>query len=159
MEMKEKTCCFTGHRDIPKKLYPKIKKRLSHEIKRLISQGVLYFGCGGAQGFDTLCAQMVLKLKRKYPGVKLILVLPFPGQADLWQAGDVRRYESIKRRADKVVMVCEQYQPGCYHKRNRHLVDNSGHCICYLTRVSGGTAYTVAYARRQGCSVTNLAGQ
>ena len=45
------------------------------------------------------------------------------------------------------------------HKRNRHLVDNSSICICYLTENSGGTFYTVNYAKKQGLTVINLAEQ
>ena len=42
-------------------------------------------------------------------------------------------------------------------KRNRHLVDNSSACVCYLTESKGGTAYTVDYARRSGIKIVNLA--
>ena len=45
------------------------------------------------------------------------------------------------------------------HKRNRHLVDNSSACICYLTEESGGTAYTVEYVRKSNLIVINLAEQ
>ena len=43
------------------------------------------------------------------------------------------------------------------HKRNRHLVDHSSICVCYLTEDRGGTAYTVNYAKKQGLKVINLA--
>ena len=43
------------------------------------------------------------------------------------------------------------------HKRNRHLVDNSSVCVCYLAKDSGGTDYTVGYARLKGLKVINLA--
>lgn len=42
-------------------------------------------------------------------------------------------------------------------KRNRHLVDNSSVCICYQTKETGGTAYTVEYARKHGLRIINLA--
>ena len=42
-------------------------------------------------------------------------------------------------------------------KRNRHLVDNSSICICYLTKPTGGTAYTVNYARRCSLQILNIA--
>ena len=42
------------------------------------------------------------------------------------------------------------------HKRNRHLVDNSSLCIAYLTKESGGTAYTVNYARQSGLTIINI---
>ena len=63
----------------------------------------------------------------------------------------------LKAQADKVVYTAQQYTPGCMHRRNRHLVDNSGVCVCYLTRNSGGTAYTVNYAKKQGVNVFNIA--
>ena len=46
---------------------------------------------------------------------------------------------------------------GCMYKRNRHLVDHSGVCVCYLTKDSGGTTYTVRYARAHGLEIINLA--
>ena len=30
-------------------------------------------------------------------------------------------------------------------------------CVCYLNRESGGTAYTVRYAKRKGLEIINLA--
>ena len=65
--MKHQTCCFTGHRIIPQAQYPALKKRLASEIVHLIHQGVIYFGAGGALGFDTLAALTVLELKAEYP--------------------------------------------------------------------------------------------
>ena len=67
-------------------------------------------------------------------------------------------YEEIKRCADKVTYTSEHYFRGCMQKRNRHLVDNSSACICYLSKPAGGTAYTVDHARRCGLQVINIAG-
>ena len=74
--MREKTCCFTGHRHLPEDQKPEITARLENAIVSLIHSGYLYFGAGGALGFDTLAAQTVLRLRRSYPLIKLILVLP-----------------------------------------------------------------------------------
>ena len=54
-------------------------------------------------GFDTITAFVVLKLKKHYPDIKLILVLPCRTQTKAWCDEDVTVYEDIKRRADKVV--------------------------------------------------------
>ena len=99
----------------------------------------------------------VLDMKKEYPQLRLILVLPCEDQTRGWQSEDIAVYEDIKRRSDKVVYVSREYTPNCMHRRNRHLVDHSGTCICYLTRDSGGTAYTVDYARRKGLHVINIA--
>lgn len=154
--MREKTCCFTGHRDIPFLKLHSIKKRLEKAVEQSIKEGYCYFGAGGALGFDTLAANAVLQLKEKYPSIKLILVLPCRSQTRGWKQSDIDEYERIKSEADKVVYTSEEYYSGCMHKRNRHLVDNSSKCICYLTQSSGGTAYTVNYAKDNGLKIVNV---
>lgn len=76
-------------------------------------------------GFDTLAAQAVLEMRKKYKQIKLILVLPCISQADKWNEQDKRIYEHIKCSANKVIYTSENYFHGCMHKRNRYLVDNS----------------------------------
>ena len=155
--MKEKTVCFTGHREIPFLKAGAIKHRLKNTIEELIGRGYCYFGAGGASGFDTLAAQVVLELKSKYPQIRLILVLPCLSQADRWSDKDKAVYEDFKSRADKVVYTSQEYFSGCMHKRNRHLVDNSSVCVCYLMKKSGGTAYTVDYAKKNDLKIINVA--
>lgn len=157
MDRKEQTCCFTGHRKLVQGQISAIQQRLESAIVELINNGIVYFGAGGALGFDTLAAQTVLKLKKLYPKIRLILVLPCANQSRGWDAEDIRIYEKIKAQADKVVCLADRYFHGCMHERNRHLVDHSGYCICYLTGASGGTAYTVSYAQSRGLTITNVA--
>ena len=155
--MKSKTCCFTGHRQIPPGDRTEIIEKLERTIIRLYQQGVRYYGAGGALGFDALAAQTVLHLRESCPGMKLILILPCLTQTRGWRPEDVTEYERIKAQADKVVYTAQQYTPGCMHRRNRHLVDNSSVCVCYLVRDSGGTAYTVRYAKEKGLEIVNIA--
>lgn len=154
--MQKHTVCFTGHRKIPPERLNIVAQRLSGAIIELIESGYLYFGAGGALGFDTLAALTVLELKNIYPDIKLILVLPCLSQTESWFARDIEIYDDIKRKADKVVYTSHEYTKGCMHKRNRHLVDNSSACICYLTERTGGTAYTVDYARKNSLTIINL---
>ena len=157
MVLREKTCCFTGHRSLSYEEKLKAAVRLRKIIEEQIKAGVVFYGAGGALGFDTLAAQTVLDMKKEYPQLRLILVLPCEDQTRGWRGEDIAVYEDIKRRSDKVVYVSRAYTPDCMHKRNRHLVDHSGTCICYLTRSTGGTAYTVDYARRKRLRIINLA--
>lgn len=155
--MREKTVCFTGHRTIPLLKKRKIEKRLKEVLESLIQEGYCFFGAGGALGFDTIAAQTVLDLKKKYSEIKLILVLPCKNQRRGWTDKDVSIYEKIMAQADKVVYTQEHYDRGCMFKRNRHLVDNSSVCVAYLTEDKGGTAYTVNYAQQKGVKVINVA--
>lgn len=155
--MKTKTCCFTGHRKIPPEQYHRIAERLREHIIQLIEEGTCYFGAGGALGFDTLAAQTVLSLKAKYPQIKLILVLPCVTQTRGWAEKDVAIYEDIKSKCDKFTYTSREYSRGCMQKRNRHLVNYSSVCVCYLIEQSGGTAYTVNYAKAKGLRIINVA--
>ncbi len=157
LNIKEKTCCFTGHRIIPVGQQPTLEKKLEDKIEKLIHNGIIYFGAGGALGFDTLAALSVLELKSKYPQIKLILVLPCEEQADKWNDDDIKRYKGILGKADKVKYTSAHYTRDCMHIRNRHLVDHSGYCICYLIRGTGGTDFTVRYAVRSGLQIINIA--
>ena len=151
------SCCFTGHRNIPQRKSRQIQERLRNEIVTAIQDGYTFFYAGGAIGFDTMAAQTILELKEQYPYIKLILALPCKSQADYWKQEDKDEYERIIKAADNVVWTSEKYTSDCMFKRNRYLVDHSSLCICYLTRQTGGTAYTVNYARNKGIEIINIA--
>lgn len=153
----ETVCCFTGHRELPKQDVPLLVCRLEKAISDLIENGYNSFCAGGALGFDTVAAQTVLHMKATNPHIQLILILPCESQTKAWSRKDKETYENIKKQADRFVYLSKDYYPGCMQKRNRYLVDNSSVCICYLTKTSGGTAYTVDYARKKGKKVIHIA--
>lgn len=97
---------------------------------------------------------MRLKLRRIKSRLAVIL-----HKANNIAGGAIQYRTQLLQREHGYVFVL--FQPiqgaGCMHRRNRHLVDNSGVCVCYLTRNSGGTAYTVNYAKKQGVNVFNIA--
>ena len=150
-------CCFSGHRIILKKHRHLIKEKLNTELETLISQNVTVFKSGGAMGFDTVAALEVLRLKSKYPHIKLIMVLPCKEQTSGWRKKDAENYNYILENADEVIYISEHYYTGCMQKRNRELVCGSDVCVCYLTRNSGGTHQTVACAVKNCLEIINLA--
>lgn len=153
--MKNQTCCFTGHRDC--KDDRKLRKRLKLAVTELITQrGVRYFCAGGALGFDTIAARCIIRLKRKYPHIRLILILPCPEQDRYWSDRDKAVYKDITDKADRVVYTSLRYTRGCMHRRNRCLVDNSAYCIAYCGKNAGGTYYTLNYAAARGLEIINL---
>lgn len=158
---KDRACCFTGHRTVPKAVMPLVLQKLSGEIKRLHEErGVDVFLAGGALGFDTLAAEAVLRYRQSEGAwsVRLVLVLPCLDQADRWSRKESMAYHELIRAADEVVYTGDVYVPGCMHVRNRFLVDHSSVCLCYFEgRRRSGTAYTVGYAEKQGLQIVNLA--
>lgn len=99
--MRNKTCCFTGHREIEARDIEKIRNNIRNCVIELVERGVIYFGAGGARGFDTLAAEVVLELKETFPNIRLILILPCANQTRVWSAQEKLKYEHIKRKADK----------------------------------------------------------
>ena len=145
----KRTCCFTGHREIPPGDKKRIQRLLEEKIRVAIDRKMAYFGVGGAIGFDTMAAKTILKLKKEFPYIKLILVLPCKEQSERWKIKDRVVYQYLISHADKIVYTADHYFNGCMQVRNRHLVDHSSMCICYLTKENGGTAYTVKYAQKK----------
>lgn len=154
--MKEDACCFTGHRDIPPEILPALAAKLEAVVLELIADGIRYFYAGGALGFDTLAAETVLRLRNQFPQIQLILALPCREQTRGWSTASVKRYESILRRANKVIYTSEHYTRGCMQRRNRFMVDRSAVCVAYCTRATGGSAYTLQYARKAGLRILLL---
>ena len=154
---REKTVCFTGHREI-RKNDRFLSITLYHIVEELILNGFTFFCSGGARGFDTLAEQTVLKLKEKYPHIHLILILPFCNpytKESGWNKEDIQLYLNIKEKATKSFYVQQEYKRGCYYKRDRWLVDSSWICVCYQYRNTGGTAYTTQYAKKNGIQIIN----
>lgn len=134
-----------------------IKRRTARAVRALYDRGTRTFKAGGALGFDTLAALAVLDLKRDFPDVRLELELIAPTQAKGWNEEDAATFDYIRKNADAVRYASPVYSRSTILARNRNLVDGSGSIICYLTKKSGGTAYTVDYAAKSGLKITNVA--
>ena len=152
-DLKEKTVCFTGHREI---IHKHLEKRLDEIVTSLAEAGYLYFGTGGAKGFDYIAAKSVLRVKENYPEIKLIIVLPCSDYYDRWMNDDKSSYYEILNKAHKVKVMSDHYYRGCMQVRNKHLADNSSVCVNYLYKKEGGTAFTVEYARKKGLTLVSV---
>lgn len=153
-----KTCCCTGHRpkgfpfkygiDMPK--HNAYLQELEQKIELAITHyNVTNFISGMAIGADMDFAEIVLKLRNKYP-ITLECAIPCPDQTLKWNEKDKLRYESILTNANKVNVVSERYTPECMLKRNRYMVDNSELVIAVFNGIQkGGTWYTIKYAKNK----------
>lgn len=156
-----KSVCFTGHRQINCCDKLQLKTLLDSTICGLINRGVTDFYCGGAIGWDTLCASMVLYLrKRKALDIKLHLVLPCSNEAQTkrWSDADKHTFYSIMMFADEVEYIGSEYTSDCMKKRNARLVELADCCVCYYDEniQRSGTAQTVRMAREKGIEIINV---
>lgn len=132
-------------------------RQLDKQLDILYNQGYRRFLNGGALGFDLLAAERVLLLRQQHPDVQLVMVLPCPTQTQHWPEIACRRYEHVMLHTDEMRVLSPMYFNGCMMIRNRHMVDRSHICLCYLCKPKGGTMSTVAYACSQGLHMINLA--
>lgn len=156
MDLRNQTCCFTGHRILPANETTAILRKLDSILLPLIEHKVCAFWLGGALGFDTLAAEHLLKLKQQYPQITICLALPFDGYRNRWSEIQKNRAANIDAQADQIVYCSHTPSKGAFLQRNRYMVDQSRYCIAYCNRSAGGTAYTLRYAQQKGLVIQNL---
>jgi hypothetical protein len=155
--MREKTCCFIGHRTINET--EELRNNLTETIEKLITQEkVDTFLFGSKSRFNALCLELVTELKEKYPHVKRIYVrAEYPIIDEAYKTYLLSSYE-------------DTYYPeklagsgrAVYVERNCEMINKSRFCIFYLhdenhskSRKSG-TKIAFDYALRRGKEVIRL---
>ena len=159
--MKSTTCCFTGHRSqkLPWRFNEQdercliMKTNVKNKILEAVENGYTTFISGMALGFDMICAEIVLDLKRQNPNIKLICALPCKDQSKLWHTDQKQRYEKILKGADIVHFQYETYQDGCMFERNDYMLNNSSMVIALFNGQPGGTQYTLKKAKEKGLKI------
>ena len=156
-----KSACFTGHRSLRGNL-----EELSERLYRFIENGIHEFGltdfyAGGAIGWDTLAAQTVLRVKEKYPQIKLHLILPCCNeeQTAKWTEEQKAEFYRILSLADEVEYISDRYYNGCMKDRNARLVELATKCcISYWNPKDfrSGTGQTVRMAKKKGLTIMNF---
>ena len=156
MEMTNKTVCFTGHRPNKLKGYnPKSNKDLLWKIHNTIvdlieNRDVDTFINGLALGIDLWSAKIVIKLKEKYPHIKLISACPCKKHPSKWNEEGKKLWSEVWLSSDKSIVVTDEYyKPYLMQIRNKWMVDNSDIVLAVWDGTSGGTANCVNYAKEQ----------
>lgn len=163
-DLRDITCCFTGHRSqkLPWRFNEQderclqMKENAKQEIISAINRGYIYFISGMAIGFDMICAELVLELKKQYPQIKLVCAIPCKGQEKVWNSLTQKRYNNIIKQADKKVVLAEKYTPECMLDRNRYMINNSSLCIALFDGKPGGTAKTIKFAEENDVEVIKI---
>lgn len=153
-------CCFTGHRSFKCSCvgcydnnYLKLRKVIKRKIENVIKRGFHTFISGMALGFDMMCAEIILELKKKYKHIKLIGAIPCKNQSERWAKEQKDRYKEIIKKLDGIRCIYDKYISGCMQERNKFMVNNSSLVIAFFNGSSGGTKNTIDYALKQGVKV------
>lgn len=153
------TCAVTRHRPTRFKWKYKennngckrMKKRMHDQFLSLYEKGVRRFLVGGELGVDQWAGEIILRLKEQpeYSDIELVVVLPFPGHDEQWDARSRERLAFLIRHSAECVTVGKTAGQENYIQRNRYMVD---HADCLLAVYDGErnlqsrTMQTVNYA-------------
>lgn len=159
-----KTCCFTGPRP---KNYPwgrdkeceaKIEEKLKIAVQEAVERGYRHFISGMSAGIDLLAAKIVLQLRGDMPKMEITLeaAIPFLFQSKRWKEETKREYEIILSQCDKVHYIADAFSLEAYKKRDKYMVDKSSLLIAVEGKPNGGTARTIAYAKKLNREVVYL---
>lgn len=125
--MEEKTCCVTGHRDIPDEQIDAVKYALRREIVKAVSDGYTGFMTGFANGADQYFAEIVVILQKDFPELRLIAVLPYRKRMD--SLCQKEHTNALLDACAEVIVIQDEYRPNVYAKRNRYMVEHSDRVI------------------------------
>lgn len=138
-----KTCCVTGHREIPTSKLRKIKLQLWQQVGQAIESGYTRFISGFAQGADLIFAECVLEYQKHYPDIYLEAAIPYARRIKREDGN----FQQLYAKCTSVKIFCDEYRPDCFMLRNRYMVEQSSRVIAvYDGRTTGGTVFTMRYA-------------
>ena len=146
MTDRNKTALFIGNRDC----YQVKETDIEKAIIKAIEDGIEVFLNGGQGHFDKTCAVIVHRLKKSYPNIKSILVIPYRD----FKVFNDSLFDEILYPFEEHTFSCFTYKSGS-PKRNRWSVDHSSVAICYVYR-AGGAEKTLEYAKKQKLRIIDL---
>lgn len=153
------SCCFAGPRpqSLPFGFDEEnadclwLKHLLKEQAVYLIEAlGVTHFISGVDLGIGQYAAEIVLTLKRDYPGITLECAIPYENQAVKWTIAQRDRYFSIMKRCDKETLLQRHHTENCMKKRNHYMISQSNYVIAVWNGRQGGTCNIVSIARTMG---------
>ena len=141
--MAEKTCCVTGHRNIPVERITYVEQELRREVLAAIEDGYTRFISGFAEGVDLMFVAIVAEQKVHDPDLFLEAAIPYAGRMKTKN----KQFHELLRACDGIKIVCQEYAPSCFMERNRYMVWESQRVIAvYDGRGRGGTLFTMRHA-------------
>ena len=136
-------CVFFGHREC----YDLEKNVIIKAIEGLVRQGVDTFYVGNQGQFDAMVYGCLRQLKTTYPQIQFAVVLAYipMGEGD---SEDTMYPEAVALGPPRYAI----------ERRNRWLIEQADHVICYVRHTWGGAYKFSRIAKRMGKTVINLGG-
>ena len=132
------TITFCGHKDT----YDTdgtIRPWLMASVESLIDRGAKYFYLGGYGHFDSMAASVVREMKKQFPYIQGILVLPYLDSTLDTSGYDGTTYPPLENVPRRFAIV----------KRNEWMVREAEVLVACVLYEWGGAYKTLQYARRK----------
>ena len=145
-----KACCFLGHRTICEN--EELKTQLYELIEKMIKEeNVKTFIFGSKSQFNSLCYDLVSKMKEKYPDIKRVYVRgEYPIITYDYKEYLLKSYEETYY-PEKLIGATRSV----YIKRNYEMIDQSKFCVFYYDKDyspkgrNSGTKIALDYAMKK----------
>ena len=136
---------FCGHKNVYQ------TERVSQQVKQILSslvkEGADTFLLGGYGSFDSIAAVAVRDLKKEYPGLRSILVVPYL----------IRDYDTSLYDESVYPPIEDVPKRFAISRRNEWMVDKADVIIAYVDHDWGGAAAALRYAERKKKRIINVA--
>ncbi len=144
--MTEKTCCFTGHKNLTQEQAIEALHLLIKRVNELTIEGYTHFISSFANDTDVLLAQIIGSFRYKNKNLVLEAVIPIENKLN-----SLDKIKYALMLYNKVTVMQEQRGHECFQKRNKYMIDNSGVVVALWDEKTSKEAYNaVNYARSQG---------
>ena len=151
--MNGRTCCVTGHREIPAAETAFVKQALRKEVALAMEEGFTHFLSGMAEGADLIFAEVVAEFGAEGADICLEAAIPYRDRLRRLE----RTHRKLLERCGKITVVSEGYAKYVFAKRNQYMVEQSERVIAvYDGRQTGGTAATIRMAEKKGADLRKI---
>lgn len=152
----EKICCFAGHSELFN-VDDLCIKLISTVENLIVKENINEFWVGNYGAFDKLSAKAITKLKRKYPEIKLNLIIPY-------LTSEINKYKKYYYEIyDNILMADIPLKTPIKArivKCNQYMIKKSEYLVCFINHSWGGAAKTLEYAKKnKKIQIINLAEQ
>ena len=153
--MQEKVYCCIGT-DLKKLRWDCDEQRqqylqaLENAVSYMIEKGFSYFISGGTLGVDTDFAETVVRLREKYPHIRLEIVLPCRKVRLKGAKQERERFWQILFKADFITALSQRYTPWAIKNKNRYLIDKANVMLAVPNgKKKSGVYAAMRYAKMQ----------
>ena len=145
----KKACCAFGHREV----FENISKAVSSAVRTAAEQGCEIFYTSAMGKFDEMFSSEVRALKKDYPNIKLICVMPYMTN-EINTQGDYlyTLYDDILIPTE----LADVHYKAAITKRNQWIIQRSDLVIVYTKRNYGGAYNAKRYAERMNKEIITI---